>query len=346
MKRPREASPAPNFHLPSIPVLAGILGWAGLAIYVFCVLCFCPLPDPGDDTEHFQHWASANFEYASSPVDLSVMSPFQGLGGLVQPLAVWMNPAYIVPKLLAPAEPRAMGTAVAMILMVAATFLLARALGMPSWLALAAGQIVAIFSLIPTAHLARAILPLNGVALYELIWGTAVPPALETLLLAIFCFLGRQSRRGNVVCIVLMPLLLVYTILCDPLYSAMFSVTFLFFFAGVFLGSQSRQVFLWRAAGGIACASVLLALNIHNFYRALVGYAARAVFPNELYCEIQHWHFTGLIFQGRFATAGMILLIFCCVLTCLLGNRQMRAVRRIRPGVHCLHHRHLAGLSV
>ena len=141
-----------------------------------------------------------------------------------------------------------------------------------------------------------------------------------------------------------MPLVLVYAILCDPLYTAMFFVTIAIFLAGVFLGSQSRRVSL-RVAGGVACLLSVLLLDLHNFYRGLFGYAACAVFPNELYCEVQTWRpHTVLMFQGGWGTAGAILLIVCGVLALGLGSRQNRGFVASVPRLPCFHGCHFPGV--
>ena len=310
---------------PSANTIAAVVGGALIGAHVLLVFFFSPPITLGHDTEHFLHWASANFEYASSPADLSVISPFQGLGGLVQPLGVWLNPAYCVPHLLHSGDPRVAGFPAVMIVMAIATFMLGRAVGLPPWLAILGAQFTSIISFPPVWMWSWPTTHHNGVMLYGLAWGCAIPPALATLFLAMYCYLGQLSRRGNVACLILMPVLLVYAILCDPLYTGMFFVTIGFFLAGVFFGSGSRQVFLWRASGGAVCILTFLILNLHNFYRALFGYAARAVFPNELYVEVQQWDvYTGLLYQGGLATVCMILLIFSCGLACAFGNRLMR----------------------
>jgi hypothetical protein len=77
--------------------------------------------------------------------------------------------------------------------------------------------------------------------------------------------------------------------------------------------------------GGAACLAAALLLNLPAFYRGLFGYAARAVFPDELYVEIQQWDYcTALIFQGAWPAVAVLLLVLSCVSACFLGNSLMR----------------------
>src|ERR1700720_4159419 len=68
-------------------------GFGIFTLYVFLGLFFVPLPERIPDTINWDHWVASNFTYASSAIDLSVISPFEGLGGLMQPLGIWLNPS-------------------------------------------------------------------------------------------------------------------------------------------------------------------------------------------------------------------------------------------------------------
>ena len=139
-----------------------------------------------------------------------------------------------------------------MLLLSMATFALGRGIGLQGWLAVIAAQFVGICSFPPMWLWSSQWTHLDTL-LYGLAWGTAIPTALGTTLIAIYCHLGKLSSLGNWVCLVSMPLVVVYSILCDPLYTAMFFLTSGFFLAGVLCGSGSRHVFAWRLFGGAAC---------------------------------------------------------------------------------------------
>ena len=164
----------------------------------------------------------------------------------------------------------------------------------------------------------------NGI-LYGLVPGCVVPAALGVFCVAIYCYLGRLSIRGNLVCVGLLPTLLVYAIVCDPLYTAVFFPPLGILAVGVLLGSGSRQVFYWRIAASGVCLLATLALNLHGFYRGLIGYTARSAFPNELYVEVQRWDgYTALVFQGGLSTAAIVAVIIGCLLICVLHRGQVR----------------------
>src|SRR5215467_4165161 len=95
-KPTRESSvmSAPNPAVLAAVGLAALIGYAAVALYLR------PLHPLTTDGENFDHWSIAGYTYASSPIDLSVISPVQGMGGLVQPLGVWLNPAHLLAHFL------------------------------------------------------------------------------------------------------------------------------------------------------------------------------------------------------------------------------------------------------
>jgi hypothetical protein len=302
-------------------------GWLAFAIYAIIVLVDCPPPFLGHDTEHFQHWTSAAFEYGSSAIDQSVMSPFQGLGGLVQPLCVGMHPVYAISHAFGAADQRVGNLVVAMVLLGVSTFVFARAMGLSGWLAVFAAQAMAIGSLPPFWSWTLAYTKTNGLLLYGLSPALVFPVAAGVGMLAAYAWLGRLSRIGNIACLLLLPMPMVYSLVCDPLYTGMFFLAIGVFMAGILLGSESRHMALWRIGGGAACLATLLALNLHNFMRALFGYCARARFPNELYVEVQQWDYNaGVLFHGGFATFVAIGTACAAVAAVAWGPKLVRGV--------------------
>lgn len=308
------------------PGILAAIGLGALFIYACVGLLTIPLRPMTPDSENFSHWSSADFEYASSPIDISVISPFQGLGGLVQPLGVWLNPAHLAAHFLPAQDPRHWSFLVGMLLVAIATFLLGHAMGLPAHLAVLCGQVMAIAVFPPAAYRTADLGHLNLTSLYVI----CSPPiafvtALGTALLAVVAYLGTSSRALNVACAILLPCLVVYSVLCDPLYTTMFFIPVAIFAAGIFVGSGSKSVFLWRTYSVAACLLVCLAINLPGFYRALTAYAARAAFPNELYVEVQRWDYlTNLIFQHGLATLAALIVIGASGVVCWFGATQMR----------------------
>ena len=309
------------------PGAACLAGWAGFLLYVGIVIADCPPPFLGHDTEHFQHWVSAAFEYGSSAIDQSVMSPFQGLGGLAQPLSVGVHPAYAVPKALNAVDLRIGILVVSMLLLGIATYAFARAMGLSGWLAVFGAQAMAIGSLPPFWSWTLAFTNTNGLLLYGLNPAFSFPVAAGIGMLAAYACLGRCGQAGNIACLLALPALMAWSLVCDPLYTGMFFLAIGVFMTGILLGSESRHVALWRIGGGAACLVTLLALNLHNFMRALFGYCARARFPNELYVEVQQWDYNaGVLFHGGFATFAAIVTALAAIAAIAWGSRLVRGV--------------------
>src|SRR5438045_1383024 len=340
----KKRTPGTLLKVLSSPRSVVCFGFGIFALYVGLGLFLVPLPGMGVDTENWNHWAASNFTYASSAIDLSVISPFEGLGGLMLPLGVWLNPSDLLPHLIhsstdplvwgllvaslmlalgvwlnpsdllphlihSSRDPRVWGLLVASLLLALATFLLGRAIGLPHYLAIVSGQVVTMALLPPMFLWTVSTTHLNLAGLYvHTRPGIALCTILGTTLVAVLAWLGRLSFKQNLACVIALPLLILYSILCNPLYTAMFFVPIAFYLAGVFAGGiSSRRTLLWRARGAGFCLIVCLLLNLPGFYRALFAYAARAVFPNELYVEVQQWDYlTNLIFQRGLATPFVI----------------------------------------
>lgn len=305
------------------------LGFAALICHSYLSLALFPdLLYARTDGQNYRHWVANDFVYSSSVIDLSVISPVQGMGGLIQPLAVWINPVYVVPQAVGrPGEPGVLSYFTVMLLIAVATFLLGCALRVPYYISVLAAQIVTVFSFDPIWIWSYRFTRLNGAHLYHLVGGTALPAALGTLALAGFVYLGTGPKLKNAICLSLLPIFMVYSIICDPLYMALALPVFCILVAGVVGWSESREILLWRLAGIGCCLAVAFALQLHKFYAALFGYAARAVFPNELFVEIQQWdYFTALAFQGGLATIAVVVLVGSCGVTTLYGTRQLRGL--------------------
>ncbi len=308
----------------------GLPCWLGIVAFLGYLLFLTTRHAPavlGHDTDHFYHWVSAALEYGSGPFDLSIMSPFQGLGGGVQPLGVRLNPVYAITLIWKELDARLLGNIMGMLILASATFAFGGGLGLPMGRRLLAAQMVAIFSLPPIWSWSVPFTKLNGFLLYGLVPGCVIPAALGTILLATFLYLGRLSTKGNAACIILMPILVVYSILCDPLYTAMFFVTIGFLMFFILIGSTCRTEKLWRLAGGGVCLLVLLSFHFLGFLKALFQYAARARFPNELYVEVQQWDgCTSALFQGGIASVAVVTAMIACAFTLFWGPKFCRGI--------------------
>jgi hypothetical protein len=251
------------------------------------------------DAEHFNHWVKTNFRFGDSALDNSVLSPYQGLGGLVQPLAVRIHIPYLAAYLFSPGHMEGVVTVVSAFIFAVAVFCLCRAMGAGALCSIFAGQIAAVFFfpplwlfLLPWSHFMT-------VELFSYLPALAYPAALGVIFLALFLKLGACNRNANILIAFCLTSVFVYSTIVDPLYTAMFWIPIGFFCIGILCGSENKEVFLWRIGGGIAAFLMCLFAGIFHFYYALFKNAARAVFPNELYVEIQTWDkLTGMFSHG------------------------------------------------
>lgn len=324
IERPKAARTS---HWLLSQVVVVTIGMGALILYTCLGLFLVALPPASVDSVNWNHWASATFSYASSPIDLSVISPFEGLGGLMLPRGAWLNPGDLLPQIIPYGDQHLWSFLVVMLVIAVATFLLGRASGLPCYLSVISAQVMTMISFPPMFSWSIGATHLNLANLYvHCSPGIALLTGLGTFTLVAFTYLGRLSFRKNMLCMVLLPLLLIYSVLCNPLYTPMFFIPICLLLAGVLGGSDSKPVFLWRIIGASLCLIVCLFVNLPGFYRALFGYAARSTFPNELYVEVQQWDYlTGLIFQKGLATPAAILVIISCGLLCVLGTKQTRS---------------------
>ena len=105
----------------------------------------------------------------------------------------------------------------------------------------------------------------------------------------------------------------------------MFWIPVAIFCTGILIGGETRRIWTWRICGAFACFFILWFLGIFKFYYALFGNAARSVFPNELYVEIQKWdNLTGLFSYGGGAIIFSILILASCIFLFFNSPRQLR----------------------
>lgn len=316
--------------LLSKPAVVLAIGLGSLAISSCLWILVYPTyaPSYAIDCEQSKQFAATTFEYASSPLDVSVMSPYQASGAMVISRGGWLNLAYVVPRLLPSVEPNSLECAVVVVLSAVASFLLARAVGLPYYLQVLCTQVTVLFLYSPWARF--ILYGLNIEPFYiHVDDGTVAliyPTALGTTFVGVFCFLGTLSRRGNIACLALFVVLPLYALLCDSLHTPThFFVPALFFVCGVYFASPSRQVLYWRTAGGLLCLALCLAANIPGFYLSLAPGTARGSFPHEIGAgPLVFHHPPCFLFLGGGPTCYSILILIGCGLALVFGTRLMR----------------------
>ena len=306
--------------------LQASLGAVALGFFLLVTLPFFD-SSGATDAENFNHWVKTNFRFGDSALDNSVVSPFQSLGGLAQPLAVRIHIPYLAAYLLSPHHMEGIVTIVSAFILAVAVFYLCRNMGAGVLCSIVTGQIAAVFFfpplwlfLLPWSHFMTT-------ELFSYLPAFAFPAALGVLFLALFLKLGEGTRNFNILITIGMVAVFVYCTITDPLYTAMFWIPIGFFCIGILCGSENKAVLLWRLGGGFAAFLICLFAGIFHFYYALFKNAARAVFPNELYVEIQTWDkFTGMFSHGGWSPVLSLGLIASCVHLAMKRRGSMRGL--------------------
>jgi hypothetical protein len=318
-----ETAPA---HKASNSNLQVILGALVLSAFLLVTLPFFN-SSGATDAENFNHWVKTNFRFGDSALDNSVLSPFQGMGGLAQPLAVRIHLPYLAAYLLSPGHMEGIVTIVSAFLLAVAVFYLCRTMGAGVLCSIVAGQIAAVFFfpplwlfLLPWSHFMTT-------ELFSYLPAFAFPAALGVLFLALFLKLGEGTRNSNILITIGLVAVFIYSTITDPLYTAMFWIPIGFFCIGILCGSENKAVFLWRLGGGFAAFLICLFAGIFHFYYALFKNAARTVFPNELYVEIQTWDkFTGMFSHGGWSLLFSLGLVASCVYLAIKRKGSLRGL--------------------
>ena len=318
-----ETAPA---HKASNSNLQVILGALVLSAFLLVTLPFFN-SSGATDAENFNHWVKTNFRFGDSALDNSVLSPFQGMGGLAQPLAVRIHLPYLAAYLLSPGHMEGIVTIVSAFLLAVAVFYLCRTMGAGVLCSIVAGQIAAVFFfpplwlfLLPWSHFMTT-------ELFSYLPAFAFPAALGVLFLALFLKLGEGTRNSNILITIGLVAVFIYSTITDPLYTAMFWIPIGFFCIGILCGSENKAVLLWRLGGGFAAFLICLFAGIFHFYYALFKNAARAVFPNELYVEIQTWDkFTGMFSHGGWSFVISLGLVASCLYLAITRKGPVRGL--------------------
>lgn len=281
----------------------------------------------GVDSDNFNHWVKVNFAFGGNALDASVMSPFQGMAGLAQPLTIRMHLPFLLAYLVDPGHMNTVVTVVCAFLMAVAVFVFAVALGVRPLVAAVAGQVAAVGFFPPLWVFLLPWTKFWTTDLFSFLPGFAFPVVLGLFFLALFVFLGSGSARFNLIVATGMVAVFLYSSLVDPLYTAMFWISIGWFCAGVLLGSFDRRQLIWRLGSAAAALVLCLGLGVFQFYYALFKNAARSVFPNELYVEVQRWDkLTGMFSHGVFSAVVSFLLVLSCYYLISRGRGSVRGL--------------------
>jgi hypothetical protein len=311
---------------PRSQTLLVLAGAVSLALYLGAVIPSLSALG-GVDNDNFNHWIKVNFAFGGNAVDTSVLSPFQGMAGLPQPLAVRLHLPYLLAYLVDPCHMNPVVTVVCAFFMSVAIFVFAVALGARPITAVIAGQIAAVGLFPPLWVFLLPWTKFWTVDLFSFLPGFAFPVILGILFLSLFMFLGSGSSRTNLFVAVSMIFVFLYSSLVDPLYTAMFWIYIGWSCVGVLLSSPDRRQLMWRLGSATAAIVICLGLGVFHFYYALFKNAARSVFPNELYVEVQQWdRLTGMFSHGGGSLVASFLLVASCYYLITRGQGTVRGI--------------------
>jgi len=317
-----------RFVKPTRSICLALVGAAALFLYTGLALYWHrdSLLRHSDEL-FFRLWVTESFRYASSPLDVSIISPVQGLGGLTQPLGAWLHPGILPGRLFGDVVSARVASYVAMIVAYSvATFFLGRVAGLSIRLAIVAAQIAGIVFFPPGSLQCYSILGFRLALDYYMTPALAFPVVLGTLFVGTFMLLGTRSRVANIACVVALPLLILYSVACDPLYTSITMIGPAFLVLGTAAGSGTWRTLVWRLAGLGACLVVGLGARLPELYWAYSNYSARTVFSNEIASGSAQDFVTGAaMFRGAGPALTGLVLMLSCVALVRFGSRKQKA---------------------
>jgi hypothetical protein len=157
--------------------------------------------------------------------------------------------------------------------------------------------------------------------------------AVALLLVALIVRLGTRSAAGNGLLVLLAPALVLYGVLCDPLWLTVPGLSLGVYFLAALFVDRSPRTDAGRAGGALATLLVLAALAVPSFYRVLMGYTARARFRTEILGVVQDHDFAYLPLQNPRATALFVLLLGGALLA-LRGRHRPARIFAIATVAH------------
>jgi hypothetical protein len=248
----------------------------------------------------------------------SQISHLQGMGTQQAPVNYWIIPGYAL-LFAGTTTPLIVGSYLVFAGFLAlAVFGFSRVLRLGWPLAIVAAQL-ACFLLFPpleeTAGLNMQLRLNPGVAYFAAVMLTAL-----TCLLAI----GPRPRASNLLLTLSLPALILYSILCDPIWTVVPSLSLALFFAVALAADADRRVALRRGAAAFFTLAVLLGLSVPSYLWLLLRYTARARFRTEILGEYQNYYYAYLPLQSSRAALLFAVLLAGTALALFSGERRVR----------------------
>ena len=206
---------------------------------------------------------------------LNNINPLQGVGSQLQPHNVWANPAYWPFALVDSPLALDVSALVALGCLALACYVMARCFDVPVLPSIVAAQL----SIILFGPLA------NMLVLYQVFWinpGIAVVYAPYLVALGIVGRLEPGRMRDFIFATGAIFALLLYSLICDPLWTMISGIGLLAAFAVVALSPLRVRPVLVRCAALACCLVLLLASGAIGYVYTLTQYSARVWFSDAL----------------------------------------------------------------
>src|SRR5262245_28217786 len=207
--------------------------------------------------------------------DLNNINPLQGIGSQLQPHNVWTNPAYWPFVLFDIPSALDVSALVALGCLALTCYVMARCFDVPVLPSIVAAQL----SIILFGPLA------NMLVLYQVFWinpGIAVVYAPYLVALGIIGRLEPGRMRDFIFATGAIFVLLLYSLICDPLWSMISGIGLAGAFAVVALGPLRIRPILVRCAALGCCLALLLISGAIEYVYTLTQYSARVWFSDAL----------------------------------------------------------------
>jgi hypothetical protein len=207
--------------------------------------------------------------------DLNNINPLQGMGSQLQPHNVWANPAYWPFAILDGPLALNVSALVALGCLVLACYVMARCFDVPVLPSIVAAQLcIILFG--PLA---------NMLVFYQVFWinpGIAVVYAPYLVALGIIGRLQPGRMRDFIFATGSVFALLLYSLICDPLWTMISGIGLLGAFAVVAISPLRVRPVLVRCAALACCLALLLISGMIGYVHTLTQYSARLWFSDAL----------------------------------------------------------------
>jgi hypothetical protein len=264
------------------------------------------------------------------------ISPLQGVGSPAYPLTPWLNPGYAV---LLPGV--GLPLLLASYLVCSASLFLAVA-----WLgaALRAGATRSLLAAQAACLLVFHPLEISC-GLYpqlRLNPGIVVYVAVAIVLIALLIRGGSRGAAGNVALAAAPVALFLYSLLCDPVWTAVPYFSLWVFFVAALLVDRGRTTDLWRGGALLGGLAVLAALSVPAYLTTLLGDSARARFRTEIIGVVQDRFYAFLPFHNTRTAVLFVVLLAGAAAALADGERRVR----LFAAASLVHMAFLTGLSL